>query len=513
MDLFKELFEISTSEERLDSYLKNNMLSIQDFYNSNYRRTAPDKEAIERFILLKSSIISQLDYSQSYNKAFISILLDFSERFNFISSVPKIVSILQTNQVVIGNRLQSALLFLQNIDENARFVERFDVICKKLQLAIDTEEDYEVRTIATFLNYYGIVINDTHNIFVKDLQQKINGSINSDLYPFLSHPAISEALLIETENKDSAYIQIQQLIDRLLLTETTQNVDFIEHGDILIEQDSDYSVDLNEVAGNFDSIRRISVGKTNGRNLTNRGVKILESEDELFTYMQRFGNMHKAKLLDAFKNIDTSSLFEVRLIDWGCGQGFASMLFLEKYSDINVKEVILIEPSELAIKRASLHVRKYNPNLPTKTICKKIDKVEEKDISQANVTITTIHLFSNILDIDDYSQERLIRLIESSQKGMNYFICISPYIDDIKTERLNSFNRYFETKYSSNFEQLYKISTAKNLEDVFWLCNNNKDGKQELHGLSQYCRNNYTIMGGCANKWTRVTTAFSIDIE
>jgi hypothetical protein len=49
----------------------------------------------------------------------------------------------------------------------------------------------------------------------------------------------------------------------------------------------------------------------------------------------------------------------------------------------------------------------------------------------------TIHLFSNILDIDDYSQKHLIQLIESTMSGKNYFVCASPYIDEIKTEKVD----------------------------------------------------------------------------
>ena len=82
MDLFEKLFSVSDSAYSLESFLAEEMKSVNDFYNSNYSSVLASKESIERFILFKSSIIEQLDYNKNYNKAFISILLDFCERYN-----------------------------------------------------------------------------------------------------------------------------------------------------------------------------------------------------------------------------------------------------------------------------------------------------------------------------------------------------------------------------------------------------------------------------------------------
>lgn len=57
-------------------------------------------------------------------------------------------------------------------------------------------------------------------------------------------------------------------------------------------------------------------------------MKILESEEELFEYMKRFGNMHKAKLQSALEeHFPQKFSLKVNIIDWGCGQGIASMIF------------------------------------------------------------------------------------------------------------------------------------------------------------------------------------------
>lgn len=71
MNLFEKLFSVSDSPESLDSFLNKSIQSINDFYSSEYISVVELSDSIERFILFKSSIIEQLDYSKSYNRAFI----------------------------------------------------------------------------------------------------------------------------------------------------------------------------------------------------------------------------------------------------------------------------------------------------------------------------------------------------------------------------------------------------------------------------------------------------------
>jgi hypothetical protein len=249
----------------------------------------------------------------------------------------------------------------------------------------------------------------------------------------------------------------------------------------------------------FDEIRKISVRKSINASFTNRGVKILESEAELFEYMKRFGNMHKAKLQSAFEALPEIIESKINLIDWGCGQGIASMVFLEKYGIENINHITLIEPSEIALKRAALHCKKYHPEILLKTICKRLDELDTTDFPNEQIKIT-IHLFSNILDIDDYSQKHLIQLIKSTQSGKNYFVCVSPHIDAIKTERLESFKRHFEN--NNSFDLLLDITNTKSTSDEFWCCNNT---------FKEFTCFDH-LENGCSNKWTRVIKVFKVDL-
>jgi len=508
-NMFDQLFEIADSGNALDKYLNANMQFVTEFYNSNYESISLAKKSIENFILLKHKVISQLDYTKSYSRSFVLILLDYCERFNFISATPRIYKILIDNNISINCRQKAALYFLYPKPTTVTdLVERFDTICENLQFAIDYEEDNDRKAIATFLNYYGIIINDTSLHFIEQIKSKIENAQKNETYQFLQSETITELANIDIQDKDAAYVQVESIIDRVLgkekvfvfiPTDNDQTEDTVQ--EFLIETDTDYSKELIAIPNNFDSIRSISVRLADGCSLTNRGVKILESYEELYEYMKRFGNMHKAKLQVALAPIPENLSTGINIIDWGCGQGIASMIFSEKYSAKIIQNISLIEPSELALKRAALHVKKYNQNISIKTICKKIDELEESDFTDGLAEIT-VHLFSNILDIDDYSQTHLLDLIESTQSGANYFVCASPYIDEIKTERLESFKRHFESKYEK-FETLLDIRNSKNSNNKYWNCNNNFKGRK-CYNHSDEC--------GCFEKWTRVIIVFKVEL-
>jgi len=501
-NLFDTLFEISDSANSLDSFLNENMQLVNDFYNSNYNNIIRCKNSIERFILLKSNVIAELDFTKSYPKSFILMLLDYCERFNFIAATPKVCSVLTSNNIAINSRLQAALLFLYPKPEtNSELVEKFDSICEKLQLAIDIEEDNDKKAIATFLNYYGIVVNDTRLKFAEQIREKLESAIENYTYPFLNNSHIIDAQKIELQDTNFVYTQIQCLIDKLLeKVETVITIPQFEQEqvlpeiDLLIETDTSYSKALVSVLNNFDDIRAISVRNASGTAITNRGVKILESEEELFEYMKRFGNMHKAKLQVAYDLFPKTFPSKVNIIDWGCGQGFASMLFIEQFGSEIINDITLIEPSEIAIKRAALHTRKYNSAIALKTICKKLDDLEATDFTNEQADVT-FHLFSNILDIDDYSQSHLIQLLESTMSGNNCFVCVSPYIDDIKADRVDSFARYF-----AKYETYKLLSEADDQKSNRWYCND--------------LFNNHKFECDCcnANCWTRIMRVFEINV-
>ena len=118
-------------------------------------------------------------------------------------------------------------------------------------------------------------------------------------------------------------------------------------------------------------------------------------------------------LENVFKNCRVDSCDkDVEIIDYGCGQGLASFLFLEEfYSDFKkgISKIKLIEPSSLALKRARIISQRYSPNIVH--INKKLDDLETKDL-ETDQSLWKIHLFSNILDVNNFDVDKLFNKIK-----------------------------------------------------------------------------------------------------
>ncbi|MDQ7046622.1 MAG: hypothetical protein Q9M39_03030 [Sulfurovum sp.] len=100
---------------------------------------------------------------------------------------------------------------------------------------------------------------------------------------------------------------------------------------------------------------------------------------------------------------------------------------------------------------------------------KDIDSLEEKGLKFYNDNIT-IHLFSNILDVEFFKLDKLfLEKISNSQKGLNYFICVSPNINDKRNTRLDMFYRYFDDNYETELVSARDsdIGNYKRYEKVF----------------------------------------------
>jgi hypothetical protein len=162
-----------------------------------------------------------------------------------------------------------------------------------------------------------------------------------------------------------------------------------------------------------------------------RGKALLSSHKLLCQYLYSFGSKHETKMYKVFKTIP--NLQEVlkeqfSIIDWGCGQGLATMCFFDYFNRQNIQKVILIEPSGAGLNRAFFHVNEYlNAEDKIQLIKKFIDDVEETDI--CTETPITFHLFSNILDISKIDVEKLAKTINKNITPRNkhhYFLCVSP---------------------------------------------------------------------------------------
>lgn len=224
-----------------------------------------------------------------------------------------------------------------------------------------------------------------------------------------------------------------------------------------IESGTYYSTQIKQIKKlNFKSIRSLSIdfAKELTEDLKDRlygnvlrGASQLQSEAELLMYLYSFGLMHEAKLQYAFKQLP-NEFFDnptIDIIDYGCGQAIGTICYADFLIKNNkfqkVRKIILIEPSEIALKRAALHVSRFFPNAEIITILKEFDDLDNNDLC-IDEGVPTLHVFSNVLDLADffYDLEQFASLIKNCSIGENYYMCVGPYFGyEEKDEKLYSF--------------------------------------------------------------------------
>ncbi len=453
--MFEQLIANSSNAQSLGEYISSNQLLIDEFVNSCIEDQRREENLFQQFVLLNSrvQIMNALDFTKSTNRAFIAILFDYAERVNAVAAAVQLYQIIQKHNLGVGSRLEATMLYLYNVPNNQVYVDRFDEICSKLQIAIDEEDDDDNRAIATFLNYYSSVVYNTspHLQFVQELIYRVNAS--ADTYSFLHKDEITESLSLDITQAEMVYSSVQATIDKLLGKQ--KKITVINDAGFIIEANTNYVQLLANCPKRFNAIREIAISQLQEiqnsdeifRSL-GRGVAILEQEEQLFSYLKSYGLMHKAKLLLAFSNFPFNEIKDnnIEIYDWSCGQGLASIVLLEYLEEkgvvLKIDRVTLIEPSEIALKRASLHVKHFDSEVRIRTVLKDMDSLNIADVNGIDERVK-IHLFSNILDVEAYSMRHLIEIMKQGVKGNNYIICVSPYIGDIKTARFDSFVNSF----------------------------------------------------------------------
>ena len=221
-----------------------------------------------------------------------------------------------------------------------------------------------------------------------------------------------------------------------------------------IEKDTNYALQVEYATNiNFDEIKRIAkffvmqlpeAVQNKIYNDLDRGVNIIDSEPQLNMYLHSFGNMHQAKMRQAFSNIgnDWFGNKEIEIIDYGCGQALATMLYHD-YLQANgisqtVSKITLIEPSEKALCRAGLHAKAFYPEAEIRTINKLLNDVAPTEISHSGKPV--LHLFSNILDIEAVDLHHLATIAQAENADVHtLWVCVSPFFGNHIDNRIPCF--------------------------------------------------------------------------
>lgn len=471
MSFLNRLFGSSNSSENLADFIKNNSIEIYDFFISQKNSSVVSHRAeIEKFILPKYGIYRQLDFTDSKNQTFLFCLLDISQRFGLATEFEQLYNLANQNNVSLNSRLNATAKFLVGINSIDDYGNRISEILSNLSVSFLKEEDNEQKTIASLIHFYTEVFynfGQQNTGRVIEFKNRLLKELQKDEYKFLHTQSVDEVLSYSLDNIDELYQAVHTKLDEILERASQYLAFNIEPH--LIESDSHYAELLSGISANFKEIQKLcadlySVVASNEIFWSlQRGVKVLTEQNQLLAYLNSYGKMHQAKMMSAISPINLNDLQEeLEVYDWGCGQGLASICLLEylntQDTNYSIDKITLIEPSEIAIKRASLHLRKFTTDTQIITINKDLDSLEDNDFEN-NENKTKIHLFSNILDIDLFSMADLITLIKENFKGKNIFICVSPFVDTFKTERINGFVQSFNN--NPNFNILSNISERK----------------------------------------------------
>lgn len=222
-------------------------------------------------------------------------------------------------------------------------------------------------------------------------------------------------------------------------------------------------------APSFEQIRKIAVSeivdlpkyqRDQLYNELDRGVALLDTHEQLCYYLNSFGPMHQAKLLDSIKRLPNELFnhpFEV--VDWGCGQAMGTINLFDFLNDkekgANIKKVTLIEPSIAALERAKLHVQTYMSSSENiVAISEYFENIQPNQIISKS-GLPVIHIFSNILDVEQIDLKHLSKLIDKSVVSENFLLCVGPL--NPNNQRIDAFFSYFDEQL---IDSLYQFESS-----------------------------------------------------
>ena len=206
-------------------------------------------------------------------------------------------------------------------------------------------------------------------------------------------------------------------------------------------------------------------------NRTQRAKNPLKLFEDLISYMALYGLAHYQRMRAIFAHMqaESNSKFtqpiKATIVDYGCGQGIATLAFidhlLESGHTIEELDIILIEPSTMALQRAIYWIdakakaEKIKINYSFHAC--NFDELADDFLASAHHQ-PYIHLFSNILDIystGSYSLDHLSQKIKS-QTGQHFVFAASP--------NFNSGNIGFDTLHQYLQPQRTFLNTQGNVQ-------------------------------------------------
>ena len=474
------------NQNDLSKYLESCYIELEEYLNSlSISQIDKMKFDIEDFLLdmLDAKLIQKTNTKMV--NAFLILFAQKIEQSNLIGAITEILNYLPNS--AIKNRLKASRIYLRVNDISKDYHKNFETIIELIS-STEYEEEYRYKSVNAVLNFYIVAMENFARVQNSHLAHSFKELFEKGRkkYEILNDSLIVEIIeKLTIENYNDIIQDVYEQISRNKLSTTMCKLD-----DSIVEKEKGpYSEELYSLSEpTFEKIREVawdyikSIGDSDELyNRLKRGQAIIEDKDLLYKYIVSFGEKHKAKLYSAFEKIvDKLDGEQFNIIDWGCGQAFATMILLnfirEKNINLNISDICLIEPSKLALSRGLLHIdvlktKDYN----IKAINSDIDCLKAEDIVFDN-NYKTLHIFSNILDVENFNLDKVfLKKISTNIKSDNLFICVSPNINDKRNGRIDLFYKYFDDNFDTKllsardsdmgnhkrYEKIFEVKYAK----------------------------------------------------
>lgn len=265
----------------------------------------------------------------------------------------------------------------------------------------------------------------------------------------------------------------------------------------------------------YDFIRKLPTDLCNELHESlNRGVDVLDTEPLLQMYIFAFGKMHNAKLLYAFEHMQKNAVKynEIEIVDYGCGQGLATICYhdyiLEHNKEQKIKRIILIEPSSMALSRAELLCSRFYPDAEIIAVNKQFDDLTKEDLNVSS-EIPTIHLLSNILDVDSYDLQHFSQIVKEQSVGDNEYILVSPMQNAARIQRLRDFVSIIEKHiYYEQYLDKRQLDSEKDWTCAVLMCSTRNDKKELKFDLDDLYETAVSIIDGKNREEAKCTEVF-----
>jgi len=481
-DFYKFKQDISAIKNQNDfsGYLESCFVELEE-YLLNISEDEIQKVKFEFEALLYDLLDSNLVQQQN-SKIINAFLILLGEKFlqtSFIGAITIILDYLPEGS--IKTRLEASRLYLRVNNISKDYLQRSDAILTLLDQSARIDE-YHTNAIRSFLSFYHSALMQFQRIDNESLAKSLADALKASKskYNFLQ-----DAILAHFFDKITQ-ISIHDalvLVFSTLQATTPQKIQCISTAVGITKEESTYAKTLYELSNpSFDAIRDVSFKQLQSIGDTQelydrliRGEAIIDDPDLLYKYFVSFGGKHKSKLYSAFDEIIGMIENEMfNIIDWGCGQGMATMVLLDyarqRGIQLDIRNITLIEPSSLALCRALLHIdvmkqKEYQIH----AINSDFDCFNANDVIRNN-SYKTLHLFSNILDVENFSLNLdFMKKVSCNINSDSVFVCVSPNRNDKLNNRLDLFYSYFDENFDTQLiaSREDTIDNATRYEKIF----------------------------------------------